>query len=403
MIDMSKMNLIPINKMTGFIYNGEVYIDIFTSMHLLGFEKIGEDGNGVFLYSTMHKEFYSALHQLRINPDQYPIPMIQEPIKNKNGAISEYKIDLPPYVVESVLFKIAEKKRDKGITSYAIKIIVTKFKNLKKIVAIEYDNEMKKGHNYDPFKVEELQMNNSSPKITKCNIFGLELTGFVKNGIIYLNTKEAGFAIGITRKFGVDKFKIRWEDYYNYYVEASASLGDENLIGINLGLATNKRGFPSEYEKKMPEYITLMVVLGVANYLNSFKALNFKMEFLKNGLPFFLNNASDKDINSVGFLRNIKPLLDERERQLGIERQHQAIQQAQYMEIQYQNYIRNLYYFNQNAYVQGMRPIIPGRYNGQFSGMAYMMPSPKEIQKHLDSQPKHLKEVVRFEDPNKNK
>ena len=33
-------------------------------------------------------------------------------------------------------------------------------------------------------------MNNSLPKLTKCNIFGLELTGFVKNGVIYLNTKE---------------------------------------------------------------------------------------------------------------------------------------------------------------------------------------------------------------------
>ena len=127
MIDLNKMNIMNIRGIQGFIYNGEVYIDIFSSMTLLGFEKIDENGNGTYLWSTMYKEFYSTLHQLRINPDNYCIPIIQEPIKNKNGTISEYKIDLPAFVVESVLFKISEKKRDKGITTAEIKILTTKF------------------------------------------------------------------------------------------------------------------------------------------------------------------------------------------------------------------------------------------------------------------------------------
>ena len=49
-----------------------------------------------------------------------------------------------------------------------------------------------------------------------------------------------------------------------------------------------------------------------------------------------------------------------------------------------------------------MRPAIPGS-NTNFSGIAYVMPKPEDIQKNLDFQPKYLKEVVRFEDPNKNK
>lgn len=420
MIDLNEINIKPIDGMFGFIYNGNVYIDIHSSMNILGFYRTDDHNDDTFLYSKMHKEFYSALHQLRINPDDYPIPMIQEPIKNKNGTISEYKIDLPAFVIDLVLFKIAEKKRDEHLTYYQVKSIVTKFKNTRNIVRREFDELINahrdehlfeeldiNAHSNEHFKEieEDVPMNNIKPNITNCKIFGMELSGFVHNGMIYLNSREAGHVIGLTRRSSSDnnKFTIRWDEYYEYYIAASASLGGENLIGIDINKNNKpaRRGPKSKSEEMIPEYIPLMVVLGVANYLNNMNALSFKMDFLKYGLPFFLNNASKEDINNVNFLRNIKPLLDERERQLGIERQQQAIQQAQYMEMQYQNYIRSLQQFNQNMYYQGLRPAIPGG-TANFSGMAYIMPKPEDIQKNLDSLPKHLKEVVRFEDPNKN-
>ena len=156
---------------------------------------------------------------------------------------------------------------------------------------------------------------------------------------------------------------------------------------------SSKRGLKSKYEQMMPEFIPLIVAYAVANTLYNSRASYFRLQVILYALPFFLNNAPKEEQDKIDFVRNVRPLLDEREHQ---------IQQTQYMEMQYQNYIRSLYYFNQNMYYQGLRPVIPGD-NTNFSGMAYMMPSPKEIQKHLDSQPKYLKEVVRFEDPNKNK
>ena len=39
------MNLISINEMIGFIYNGELYLDLCSSMSILGFEKFNENDN----------------------------------------------------------------------------------------------------------------------------------------------------------------------------------------------------------------------------------------------------------------------------------------------------------------------------------------------------------------------
>ena len=77
MIDLDKINIKPINGVFGFVYNGNVYIDLHNSMNILGFYRTDDYNDDTFLYSKMHKEFYSALHQLRINPDDYPIPLIQ--------------------------------------------------------------------------------------------------------------------------------------------------------------------------------------------------------------------------------------------------------------------------------------------------------------------------------------
>lgn len=418
MINLNEISIKPVDGVFGFVYRGNVYIELHNSMTLLGLYKLDGDKDATYLYSRMHKEFYSTLHQLRINPDEYPIPIIQEPIKNKNGTISEYKVDLPYFILDSVLFKIAERKRDEQLTYYQIKLIVTKFKNLKNLVRTEFD-ELLNSHQdeqlIDSFRSiahqdEQLtenkrmasMMNTQKPKITNCKIFGIDLSGFVWNRMIYLNSRESAHVIGLTRRSSADntKFTIRWDEYYEYYTSASASLGGENLMGIDVNTnKINRKGPKSKWEELIPEYITLFVVLGVANYLNNMNAMNFKMEFLKHGLPFFLNNASQEEINNVNFLRSIKPLLDERERQLNIERQQQAIQQAQYMEMQYQNYIRSLQYFNSNMNTQGLRPAIPGG-TTNFSGMAYAMPNPEDIQKNLDSQPKDRIDVVRFENPN---
>ena len=419
-VDLDDMNIMYIDNIQGFIYNGDVYIDLFSSMSLLGFEKFDENHNSTYLWSTMYKEFYAALRQLRINPDEYCIPLIQEPKYNKNGTMSDYKFDLPAFIVESVLLKIAEKKRDKGLTLNSIKRIMILFKNPKQLVLAEYnkhkicnteygfdnlifdENGQKDGHfekeNFDENGQKDGHMEAKPMKkynLTTCFVNSLPLTGFVKNGNIFLNTKEAGFAIGIEKREGLIN-KIRWELYYKYYTTASTRLENENSEGVTLSEGTNKRGHKSKYEQLMPEYIPLIVVFGVASYLHNYKAVNFKFEFLKNSLPFFLNNAPKEEINNVNFLRNIKPLLDERERQLGIEHQ----QQAQYMEIQYQNYIRSLQYFNSTMNNQGLRPAIPGG-TTNFSGMAYAMPNPEDIQKNLDSQPKDRIDVVRFENPNK--
>ena len=139
----------------------------------------------------------------------------------------------------------------------------------------------------------------------------------------------------------------------------------------------------------MPEFIPLIVAYAVANTLYNSRASYFRLQVILYALPFFLNNAPKEEQNKIDFVKNVRPLLDERERQI---QQQQAIQQAQYMEMQYQNYIRSLQQFNQNMYYQGLRPAIPGG-NANFSGMAYVMPKPEDIQKNLDSQPKHLKGV----------
>ena len=189
------------------------------------------------------------------------------------------------------------------------------------------------------------------------------------------------------------KGTIRWNLYYKFYIEAVANLGEKYNKSYNLGKndfrkGSSERGPKSKYEQLMPEYIPLLVAYAIANNLHNPVASNFRLEVIMYALPFFLTHAPKEQQDQIEFVRNVRPLLDERERQLNAKRQQQ-ISQQQYAHVQYM-------YFNQNT--QGMRPAIPNyNPNIQFTGMAYQLADPNLVQKNLDSQT-GLKEVVVFGD-----
>ena len=390
MIDLSQVEISSIKGVKGFVHNGSVYIDLLDCMNILEYMRVDENGSETYLWSKMYKEFYSALHIVRI--DDYGIPL-HHTIIEEGIRISEYKMDLPEYIIDSVILRLASVKRDNCVCFMFVQSVINGFKKLKNITLSDINTENKKGRRDAPFYNEgDKTMNNYGIQVQTCKLSTQNLRGFVKDGIIYLNTLEVGFMIGITKKSDKNPniYKIRWDNYYQYYKDTAASFGDEYMVGYNLSKGSSKRGPKSEYEQKMPEYLPMLVAFGISNRLNNFAALNFRMDVVRYALPFFINNAPKEEIDNIRFLRNVRPLLDEREKQLNIERKYQ--QQVVYP--QYMQYM----YFNQNMYNQGMRPAIPNyNPNIQFTGMAYQLADPNEIQKNLDSQT-GLKEVVVFGD-----
>jgi hypothetical protein len=156
--------------------------------------------------------------------------------------------------------------------------------------------------------------------------------------------------------------------------------------GFDFRDPSNKAGVSSKYEVMVPEYIPFKIVFMMANNLNNPRACKFRFDIIFTILPFFIDNASQEEINKIEFLSTIAPLI------------------MQYR----QNYPQIntppqlVHYFPANPFPNGYRPAIPF-WDGspvQETTMAYQMPAPEEIQKNLDSQKspdgRELKEVVRF-------
>ena len=406
-INNTKYPVFRIQKCRGFVYNGNAYIYIKDCMNLLGYHRFSRDGAEINEWNVMHDKFYSAMHQLRFKEESYPIPLCQERNNPNNpGPTSEYEIDLPKFILDCILVKIMEKKRDKSQSLLYLHSIISKFKDIKNIVPVELEilhqdasfigvNEM--GND----KIKNLHQdasfnNNEKINILECPLSNQNLNGFVnKENMIFINSSQVGFMIGLTMPLKENPMKgtIRWNLYYKFYIEAVANLGEKYNKSYNLGKndfrkGSSERGPKSKYEQLMPEYIPLLVAYAIANNLHNPVASNFRLEVIMYALPFFLTHAPKEQQDQIEFVRNVRPLLDERERQLNAKRQQQ-ISQQQYAHVQYM-------YFNQNT--QGMRPAIPNyNPNIQFTGMAYQLADPNLVQKKLDSQT-GLKEVVVFGD-----
>ena len=426
--------IINIGNYSGFIDNGNIYIELEDAMSILGY-KYYYNGTDIRLWSKMHKEFYSTMNQLRINKEDYPIPLVHKPA-SKSSIVSKYEIDLPAYVMDKIILTIAGKKRDESCTLFEFNSLITKFKDPRRIAQTEMMlencrslgnfsknieeeselNNMKKDKNNDINKIAEasaiLPKNNFD--ILQCPLENnLVLNGFIDtDNMIFVNSLEVGFMIGMTKVSSKNPNIniIKWDEYYKAYTNTIINLpvkySKYYTFESKFRDASSKRGQKSKYEQMMPEFIPLIVAYAVANSLYNSRASYFRLQVILYALPFFLNNAPKDQQDKIDFVKNVRPLLDERDRQIQAERERQnqiaLQQQQQYQQFMLQQQASLMYFNNFNQLNTGFRPAIPGYdFNSPFTGMAYVMPTPENIQKNLDSQPKDRIDVVRFENPNK--
>ena len=399
MIDMSKIKINKINNFSGFMYMGEPYFHIKNVAEYLRLKtKYGCN------WSRFHELFYNALRMLRINPDDYPIPLNHiEPVYGK-AKISKNEKDLPLWIKGNVFITMAQSKEDNYIYTNYIQTLQDSFKNLDNMINTENkfhregttyldqkgENNMTNIHESSKYKIKRL--NELGIKVTTCIDGELELKGFVKNGDIYLNSEDAAHMVGLIKETNYG-FVVRWDMMYKYF-STYASMFNYNSVnqGFDFRDPSNKAGFSSRYEIMVPEYIPFKIVFMIANRLNNIRASKLRFDMIFTILPHFMKTASDDEISKVEFLNSMKPLIEDYKDQNNTNLQY-------YQAPPLTTYFPNIPINN------NYRPAIPG-WNGKplsVETKAYTMPSPKEIQKHLDSQPKYLKEVVRFEDPNKNK
>lgn len=381
-----------INGVHGFLYQGHTYI------YIKDVAKILRLGNIYGInWSRMHELFYNSMRLLRINPEDYPFPLNHVPSPNKKGPISDNERDLPEWVMGEILSKMAQSKvKDYFFTNY-IEAIQYQFKDISNI--IEFENNVHPEIHYLEESTMNTNQNNVHPEaqysIKKMNELGIDLKtcpdgesqvkGFIKNNDIYLNSKDAAFMIGLY--FDDGKYpRIRWNLVFKYFKMYSSMFG-YNVAneGFDFRDPSNKAGVSSKYEVMVPEYIPFKIVFMMANNLNNPRACKFRFDIIFTILPFFIDNASQEEINKIEFLSTIAPL----------------IMQYRSRYPQFEQFINRppqMLNFSPTGY----RPAIPF-WDGsqvQTTTMAYQMPSPEEIQKNLDAQKstdgRELKDVVRF-------
>ena len=339
-IDLSKIHLNELCNCKGFVYNGSVFIHLHDAMKLIGL-KLEDGSSTIYNWRSTHYFFRQAMGLLHINDDEYELPLNHVPIR-RNGPITDYQANLPLYIKDIILLKMASLRNNYEETQPRINMIISEFrlcKNLNKADNNYYEeNKCPVVGTYSEDKFGGNNMNNKE-ETNKCPAVGTylqidniincylnegSLKGFVKDGDIYLNSINVGHLLGLEKekynKSGDLCLIIRWDRFYERYRQALYQLGedpDKYNVGFNLMNATNKAGFASKYQQMIPEYIPIMVVFSMALICDSNEAFTFKMNILTTVLPYFLNNASDNERNKVYMFGRLNPLLAESAKQNG--------------------------------------------------------------------------------------
>ena len=341
-IDLSKIHPNELCKCKGFVYNGSVFIYLHDAMKLIGL-KLEDGSSTIYNWRSTHYFFRQAMGLLHINDNEYELPLNHVPIR-RNGPITDYQANLPLYIKDVVLLKMASLRNNYEETQPRINMVISEFrlcKNLNKAdnkyykennctqVCNYFEDELG-GNNMNNNENLKPNENNCTPvcnylnnvKPIECYLDGRLLKGFVKNGNIYLNSINVGHMLGLDRdninKSGELTLIITWDRFYKRYRQALYQLGedpDTYNAGFNLMTPTNKAGASSKYQQMIPEYIPIMVVFSMALICDSNEAFTFKMNILTIVLPYFLNNVSDVERNKVYMFGHLNPLLAESAKQ----------------------------------------------------------------------------------------
>ena len=443
MINLNEVFPIEEEGIVGFVCDGSVYFHLHDAMKLIDLHNSDRNCSS-FNWRITHYLFYQAMSLLHIERKDYQLPLNHEPIK-RSGPKTNYQEDLPEYIKDVILLKMANMRNGREKFVPAVKYYIALFKSLKSMHKAENqykqnkwtpvstyfkgednlsqitNNNIQKEDNWtrvsnylskgeDNMKDKEennwthvsnyLSENNNLPQTTNCsvNIISCQLNtgkidGFIKDGDIFLNTIETGFMLGITNtaKYnGKIKIIVKWDRYYRYYLAALSYLGEDPETytgGFNLMNSTNKAGAHSEYQQKMPEFLPILVVFGIAVNCHNSEAYGFKMDLTRTILPFFLNNASDAERRKVQLLGKLDPLFEEsRKQNEGYVINPNSIKPIVTEPVQIPQ-INPLYGYNPNLSLQAMQRQME---------IEYYMAHQQEHQKALEQQQGNLKSPISF-------
>ena len=394
----------------GFVCDGSVYFHLHDAMKLIDLHTSDRNCSS-FNWRVTHYLFYQAMSLLHIERKDYQLPLNHEPIK-RSGPKTNYQEDLPEYIKDVILLKMANMRNGREKFVPAVKYYIALFKSLKSMHKAENQYKQNKSTLMPTSYLKEednwthvsnyLSENDNLPQtanypvnIISCQLNTGKIDGFIKDGDIFLNTIEAGFMLGITNtaKYnGKIKIIVKWDRYYRYYLAALSYLGEDPETytgGFNLMNSTNKAGARSEYQQKMPEFLPILVVFGIAVNCSNSEAYGFKMDLTRTILPFFLNNASDAERRRVQLLGKLDPLFEEsRKQNEGYIINPNSIKPIVTEPVQIPQ-VSPLYGYNPNLSLQALQKQME---------IDYYMTHPQEHQKALEQQQGNLKSPVSFGD-----
>lgn len=215
------------------------------------------------------------------------------------------------------------------------------------------------------------------PKPDVKKVHGLH--GFVKNGITYIKTDEVAQHIlgGNTYKKHMSKYPkgtVRWSSFNRKFNKTLDSLGikQEDIEISNIEKASSKRGLKSKYEIAMPQFLPDFVINNMAVGMCNDKAVN-TLKSIVNEFKDIYNANDEKSVNLNINITNGQEIVCNINTTKSVIVDNDTI--------------------NLTIGFDDIKPLVE----------AYNKREDFIKANTLDSQSKHLKEVVRFEDPNKNK
>lgn len=407
MINLNEVFPTEEEEIVGFVCDGSVYFHLHDAMKLIDLHTSDRNCSS-FNWRVTHYLFYQAMSLLHIERKDYQLPLNHEPIK-RSGPKTNYQEDLPEYIKDVILLKMANMRNGREKFVPAVKYYIALFKSLKSMHKAENQYKQNKSTQMSTYfeggnNMNQVNENKSTQvstysypvDIISCQLNTGKIDGFVKNGDIYLNTVESGFMLGLTdtvnRKSSNPKLTIKWDRYYRYYLAALSYLGEDPETytgGFNLMSSTNKAGFASKYQQKMPEFLPILVVFGIAVNCSNSEAYGFKMDLTRTILPFFLNNASDAERRRVQLLGKLDPLFEEsRKQNEGYIINPNSVKPIVTEPVQIPQ-VSPLYGYNPNLSLQALQKQME---------IDYYMTHQQEHQKALEQQQGNLKSPVSFGD-----
>ena len=130
-IDLSKIHPLTLCDCVGFVYHGSVFIHLHDAMGLIGL-RLEDGASTIYNWKTTHYFFRQALGLLHINDDDYELPLNHIPIK-RSGPITDYQANLPLYIKDVVLIKMASFRNNFESTYPKINMILSEFKLCKNL------------------------------------------------------------------------------------------------------------------------------------------------------------------------------------------------------------------------------------------------------------------------------